>query len=108
MHGESVWTVDLSGRRTKVLDVSGRRPSGLGFLPDGDLLIVSMLEAELLRWDGTDLTTYADFTPFFVKGCNDMIVDMNATSALSLTLGVRSAASSPWTQTGRRVSLQTR
>ena len=77
MHGESVWTVDLSGRRTKVLDVSGRRPSGLGFLPNGDLLIVSMLEAEILRWDGTDLTTYADLTPLFVKGCNDMVVDMN-------------------------------
>jgi sugar lactone lactonase YvrE len=76
MHGESVWTVDLSGRRTKVLDVSGRRPSGLGFLPNGDLLIVSILEAELLRWDGTDLTTYADLTPFFAKGCNDMVVDM--------------------------------
>ena len=32
----------------------GEDHSGLGFLPDGDLLIVSMLEAELLRWDGTE------------------------------------------------------
>ncbi len=77
MHGESVWTVDLSSRRTKVFDVPGRRPSGLGFLPNGDLLIVSMLEAEILRWDGTDVSTYADLTRFFEKGCNDMVVDVN-------------------------------
>ena len=77
MHGESVWTVDLSGRRSKVVDLPGRRPSGLGFLPNGDLLIVSMLEAAILRWDGTDLSTYADLAPFFAKGCNDMVVDLN-------------------------------
>jgi sugar lactone lactonase YvrE len=77
MHGESVWTVDLSGKRTKVVDVPGRRPSGLGFLPNGHLLIVSMLEAEILRWDGTALSTYADLTSLFVKGCNDMVVDEN-------------------------------
>jgi sugar lactone lactonase YvrE len=75
MHGESVWTVDLSGKRTKVVDVPGRRPSGLGFLPNGDLLIASMLEAEILRWDGTHLSAYADLTSHFVKGCNDMVVD---------------------------------
>ena len=75
MHGESVWTVDLSGNRTKVVDLPDRRPSGLGFLPNGDLLIVSMLEAEILRWDGADLSTHADLTSFFAKGCNDMVVD---------------------------------
>jgi sugar lactone lactonase YvrE len=77
MHGESVWTVDLSGNRTKVVDLPGRRPSGLGFLPNGDLLIVSMLEAEILRWDGRDLSTHADLTSLFVDGCNDMVVDQN-------------------------------
>jgi len=77
MHGESVWTVDLSGNRTKVVDLPGRRPSGLGFLPNGDLLIVSMLEAEILRWDRTDLSTYADLTSLFVDGCNDMVVDQH-------------------------------
>jgi sugar lactone lactonase YvrE len=77
MHGESIWTVDLSGKRTKVLDLPGRRPSGLGFLPNDDLLIVSMLDAEILRWDGTRLSTYADLASHFVKGCNDMVVNEN-------------------------------
>jgi sugar lactone lactonase YvrE len=77
MHGEAVWTVDLSGNRTKVVELPGRRPSGLGFLPDGDLLIVSMLEAEILRWDGKDLSIHADLRSFFAEGCNDMVVDRN-------------------------------
>jgi len=77
MHGECVWTVDLSGKRTRVVELPGRRPSGLGFLPGGDLLIVSMLEAEILRWDGTDLSTHADLRSFFAEGCNDMVVDTN-------------------------------
>ena len=45
MHGERVCTVDLTGRLETVVELPGRRPSGLGFLPDGTLLIVSMLEA---------------------------------------------------------------
>jgi sugar lactone lactonase YvrE len=77
MHGEAVWTVDLSGNRTRMVDLPGRRPSGLGFLPNGDLLIVSMLEAKILRWDGADLSTHADLTELFVDGCNDMVVDHN-------------------------------
>jgi sugar lactone lactonase YvrE len=75
MHGEAVWTVDLAGHRAKVLDLPGRRPSGLGFLPNGDLLIVSMLEAQILRWNGSDLHPYADLSPLFIEGCNDMVVD---------------------------------
>jgi sugar lactone lactonase YvrE len=53
MHGEAVYTVDLDGRLDTVVSLPGREPSGLGFLPDGSLLIVSMREPEILRWDGT-------------------------------------------------------
>ena len=62
MHGEAVHTVDVHGRLETVVEVPGRRPSGLGFLPDGSLLIVSMLEREILRWDGVDLTVHADLS----------------------------------------------
>jgi sugar lactone lactonase YvrE len=77
MHGESVWTVDLSGKRELVLDLPGRRPSGLGFLPDGDLLIVSMLEREILRWNGLELSVHADLSDLIDSGCNDMVVDVH-------------------------------
>ena len=75
MHGEAVHTVDLDGRLDTVVAVPGRRPSGLGFLPDGSLLIVSMLEREVLRWDGVDLTVHADLRALVPDGCNDMVVD---------------------------------
>ena len=75
MHGEAVWTVDLSGRRELVMELPGRRPSGLGFLPNGDLLVVSMLEREILRWNGSAVTVHADLSQLISDGCNDMVVD---------------------------------
>ena len=75
MHGEAVWTVDLSGERELVVELPGRRPSGLGFLPNGDLLIVSMLEREILRWNGSTVEVHADLGTLIPHGCNDMVVD---------------------------------
>jgi sugar lactone lactonase YvrE len=75
MHGEAVWTVDMSGNSELVVELPGRRPSGLGFLPNGDLLIVSMLDREILRWNGTQLTLHADLSGLVGTGCNDMVVD---------------------------------
>jgi len=75
MHGEAVYTVDLEGRRDTVLELRGRRPSGLGFLPDGSLLVVSMIERQVLRWDGQVLAVHADLASLEADGCNDMVVD---------------------------------
>ncbi len=75
MHGEAVRTVDLSGRLETVAELSGREPSGLGFLPDGTLLVVSMLEPELLRVDGDDVTVHANLSALVRDRCNDMVVD---------------------------------
>jgi sugar lactone lactonase YvrE len=75
MHGETVWTVDLTGHRELVVELPGRRPSGLGFLPNGDLLIVSMLDRQILRWRPTELTLHADVSKLITTGCNDMVVD---------------------------------
>jgi sugar lactone lactonase YvrE len=75
MHGEAVHTVDLAGRLETLVELPGRRPSGLGFLPDGTPLIVSMLEREVMRWDGTEVTVHADLRDLVRDGCNDMVVD---------------------------------
>ncbi|MEU5608670.1 SMP-30/gluconolactonase/LRE family protein [Streptomyces sparsogenes] len=56
-----------------VCEVPGR-PSGLGFAPDGSLLVVSMLERSLLRWDGRALTTVSRFGDLIHGVANDMIV----------------------------------
>jgi sugar lactone lactonase YvrE len=44
-----VLTVDPEGRTGEVLVVDGQ-PSGLGWMPDGSLLVVSMRDHRLLRW----------------------------------------------------------
>ncbi len=42
MHDDSVWRVSEDGTRPRVCDVTGR-PSRLGWLPVGDLLLVALL-----------------------------------------------------------------
>lgn len=72
-HNHSVYTVDLAGELQKQFDVPGQ-PSGLGWLPNGDLLLVSMRDQKVLRWDGRALSAHADLAPFARFHCNDMIV----------------------------------
>jgi sugar lactone lactonase YvrE len=74
MHGDRVMTVDLEGRAETVVEVPGW-PSGLGWLPDGRLLVVSMTDRRLLRLDPGGLTQVADLSALASFHCNDMVVD---------------------------------
>lgn len=74
MHGHKVMTVDLNGKTETVVEVP-TRPSGLGWLPDGRLLIVSMLDRRLLRLDPDGLSVVADLSKLALYPCNDMVVD---------------------------------
>lgn len=74
MFAGKVMTVDMSGNSTVVTQVA-ERPSGLGFLPDGRLLIVSMQNCQLLRLDLDGLHTAADLSGLAVGNTNDMVVD---------------------------------
>jgi sugar lactone lactonase YvrE len=74
MHAHTVLTVDLAGKREDVLHVPGK-PSGLGWLPDGRLLVVSMEDRRLLRRDGGTLVLHADLARLARFHCNDMVVD---------------------------------
>jgi sugar lactone lactonase YvrE len=49
MHGEAVYTVTMAGESVRQLHLPGRKPSGIGFLPEGSALIVSMGERQLIR-----------------------------------------------------------
>jgi sugar lactone lactonase YvrE len=71
-HG--VYTVDEAGVEELVVEVPGQ-PSGLGWLPDGSMLIVSMTDRKLLRWDGDALEEYADLSGIATFHANDMLVD---------------------------------
>jgi sugar lactone lactonase YvrE len=70
-----VRAVDLDGRAELVLEVP-TRPSGLGWLPDGRLLVVSMRDRRVLRLepDG-EVVVHADLADLASFDCNDMVVD---------------------------------
>ncbi len=73
-HTQRVQRVDLAGRCETVLTVPGQ-PSGLGWLPDGTLLVVSMTDRRLLRFSGNALNEVADLSALAPFHCNDMVVD---------------------------------
>ncbi|WP_157220652.1 SMP-30/gluconolactonase/LRE family protein [Flavisphingomonas formosensis] len=74
-HEGSVHVMDERGRVEERFAVPGG-PSGMGWLPDGDLLVVSMEERRLYR-RGADrtLTVHAELAPLHPGHSNDMVVD---------------------------------
>jgi sugar lactone lactonase YvrE len=74
MQGLYVTTLDATGKSEKIIEVKGS-PSGLGWLPDGRLLVVSMLDRRLLRLDPDGLVVVADLNHLASFHCNDMVVD---------------------------------
>jgi sugar lactone lactonase YvrE len=71
----AVYTVSPDGSEDLVVEVE-HQPSGLGWLPDGSLLIVSMKDQRVLKRDhaGT-VTVHADLSAFTDSPLNDMVVD---------------------------------
>ncbi|MBW0019822.1 MAG: SMP-30/gluconolactonase/LRE family protein [Mycobacterium sp.] len=74
MLGEAVHTSDMRGSLT-TLPLPGHFPSGLGFRPDGTLLIVSTEDRQVLRYDGETVVTVADLTDLVPANLGDMVVD---------------------------------
>ena len=75
MHDQCVCTVTPQGEKTTVLKLPDDEPSGLGWLPNGDLLVVSMRKRQLLCFDGKALSVHADLSELASHRCNDMVVD---------------------------------
>ena len=74
-YDHAVRTVDLAGAATTAVELDGDEPSGLGWLPDGRLLVVSMQRRLLLRLEGDTLVEHADLNGVATYHCNDMVVD---------------------------------
>jgi sugar lactone lactonase YvrE len=73
-HDRIVWAIAPSGKPRRIADVP-QQPSGLGWLPDGTLQIVSMHDRRLLRLTPAGLTVVADLAPFAPGYINDMVID---------------------------------
>lgn len=73
MFGEKVMTVTPSGKAETLFSLA-TRPSGLGFDAEGRLLVVSMADRRVLRWDGSKLDPVADLSALAPAPVNDMVV----------------------------------
>jgi sugar lactone lactonase YvrE len=74
MLGEAVHTVNMQGAMT-TLPLAGHAPSGLGFRPDGSLLIASTENRQVLRYDGEAVATVADVSGVVPANLGDMVID---------------------------------
>jgi sugar lactone lactonase YvrE len=78
MHSQKVLAIDQGGAVETICRVPND-PSGLGWAPDGTLLVVSMRDRRLLRLVGGagagELEEVADLSKLASYHCNDMVVD---------------------------------
>jgi len=70
-----VHALDLTTGADEVVVAFDGQPSGLGWLPGGRLLVVSMLDRTVRRLEGGDLVVHADISDFATFHANDMLVD---------------------------------
>ena len=80
MHGNTVYAADTSGELETIVRLEDDEPSGLGWLPDGRMLIVSMRNRKLLVLDGSELSEFADLSGIATYHCNDMVTDLKGRS----------------------------
>jgi sugar lactone lactonase YvrE len=66
--------VDVSGGLRTELEIDDQ-PSGLGWLPDGRLLVVAMHRRQVLRVDPDGVSVHADLSAIATFHTNDMVVD---------------------------------
>ncbi|MEA2295842.1 MAG: hypothetical protein QOE86_3481 [Solirubrobacteraceae bacterium] len=72
-----VLAVGDDGAKEVVMEVEGQ-PSGLGWLPDGTMLVVSMKDHRILRrFEDGDVDEHADLSAHCGGHLNDLVVDSN-------------------------------
>jgi sugar lactone lactonase YvrE len=69
-----VYALTAEGKRSRAIGVPNR-PSGLGFLSNGSLIVVSAKDRRLLRLDSDRLSEYADLSHHATGWVNDFAVD---------------------------------
>ncbi|WP_279246211.1 SMP-30/gluconolactonase/LRE family protein [Candidatus Litorirhabdus singularis] len=79
MHADQVIQVSASGKILQTLEVPGN-PGGLGWLPDGQMLIVGMKSNLLYRLMDATLEVYADLGTVHTHQSNDMVVGDDGTA----------------------------
>jgi sugar lactone lactonase YvrE len=83
-HDGRIWVSDFYTHRVlaavpgnepeTVVEVAGQ-PAGLGWLANGDLLVNSMKDRLVLRFDGAGTSVYADLSTVSASHLNEMVID---------------------------------
>jgi sugar lactone lactonase YvrE len=81
-HDDAFWFSDIwGGQIYRICDnelevvAACEAPSGIGWLPDGSLVVAAMTAQQLLRLEGGVLSPYVDLSSFGGHWCNDMLID---------------------------------
>lgn len=78
-----LWFSDMEARKIVSVDIKGiakamieipNRPSGLGWLPDGRLLVVSMEDRKILQFESGNIKEFLDLSKLASYPLNDMVV----------------------------------
>ena len=86
MLGEALHTVTLQGAMT-TLPLAGHTPSGLGFRPDGSLLIASTENRQVLRYDGETVACVADLSGTVPANLGDLRTEKPTAVSVVFQLG---------------------
>jgi len=74
MHGHAVWRVTPNGKANKISELDDE-VSGLGWLPNGTMLVVSMAKRHLLRLTPEGSGIAVDLSSYVPNPINDMVID---------------------------------
>ncbi|MBA3743699.1 SMP-30/gluconolactonase/LRE family protein [Sporichthya sp.] len=75
LYGPKVYKISPEGKGEAICEVPNQ-PSGLGWLPDGTMLVVSMKDAQVMKVAGDgSISVHGDCRPGTVSFANDMVVD---------------------------------
>ncbi|MFW9784852.1 MAG: SMP-30/gluconolactonase/LRE family protein, partial [Candidatus Heimdallarchaeota archaeon] len=82
-HDDRLWFSDMEDRKVISVNIKGEiesvlkvpnRPSGLGWLPDGKMLVVSMEDRKLFQLELGVLKEFVDLSKLATYHLNDMVV----------------------------------
>lgn len=102
-HEGHLWFSDIHQHRVMTVDLEGNpavaaecffRPSGLGFLPDGNAIVVDMLNRRVMRIEDGSPKDHADLSNLASAACNDMVMDTQGRAYVS-SLGRRGPPDTP-------------
>ena len=91
-HDGALWVSDILTREVLRIDTTGSRqtvlttpgdPSGLGWLPDGSLLVVQMQEHEVWRWHENTFKRFSITGHISRCKLNDMVIDRDGNAWVS-------------------------